>query len=201
MTGAMGSVDADECDAPIGSADPGTDRPVSQERSSADAAIGSTKRRGLIASLAITMVLAILVGWLGFRFGQAYRDQQDHALFLQVGRQVAINLTTIDHTHVDADVQRILDGSTGAFRDDFHSRAQPFIDIVKQSQSSTQGSITEAGLESVSSDTAQVLVAVSVSMKLSNVVDAAQGPRAWRMRIEVQKIGDDAKVSNVQFVA
>jgi Mce-associated membrane protein len=27
-----------------------------------------------------------------------------------------------------------------------------------------------------------------------------QRPRAWRMRIDVQKIGDQAKVSNVQFV-
>jgi Mce-associated membrane protein len=99
---------------------------------------------------------------------------------------------------VDADVQRILDSSTGPFHDDFQNRSQSFIDVVKQAQSTTEGSITEAGVESMQYDTAQVLVAVSV--KTSNAVAAQQEPRAWRMRLAVQKVGDSAKVSNAQFV-
>ena len=39
------------------------------------------------------------------------------------GRGV-LALTTIDHNEVDRDVQRILDASTGAFRDDFAQRAE-----------------------------------------------------------------------------
>jgi len=76
---------------------------------------------------------------------------------------------------------------------------QPFIDTVKQAQSKSVGTVTEAGLESESENDAQVLVAVAV--KTSNVGVAEQQPRAWRMRISVQKVGDQAKVSNVEFVA
>ena len=158
----------------------------------------STKRVGLIAGLVIISLLAGLVAWLGFRYSQSHHDQQDRLLFLRVGRQAALNLTTINYTHVDADVQRILDSSTGGFYDDFRNRSRPFIDVVKQVQSTTEGSITEAGLESTHGDTAQVLVAVSV--KTTNAGVAEQEPRAWRMRIEVHKVGDGAKVSNVQFV-
>jgi Mce-associated membrane protein len=58
--------------------------------------------------------------------------------------------------------------------------------------------VTEAGLESQSGEGAQVLVAVTV--KTSNAGAAQQEPRAWRMRLSVQKVGDEAKVSNVEFV-
>jgi Mce-associated membrane protein len=43
-----------------------------------------------------------------------------------------------------------------------------------------------------------VLVAVNVQTTTSGAPQ--QTPRAWRMRISVQKVGDDVKVSNVEFV-
>jgi Mce-associated membrane protein len=155
----------------------------------------------IAAALGITMcvMMAGLVGWLGFRAYQSHRADEQRKVFLQVGRQAALNLTTIDFQEADTDVQRILDSATGTFHDDFEKRAQPFIDTVKQAQSKSVGTVTEAGLESESGNGAQVLVAVAV--KTSNVGAAEQQPRAWRMRISVQKVGDQAKVSNVEFVA
>ena len=66
---------------------------------------------------------------------------------MQVGRQGAINLTTLDYEHIDADVQRILDSATGTFDDDFQRRAPSFIDVVKQVKSKSVGTVTEAALE------------------------------------------------------
>jgi len=149
---------------------------------------------GLIAVLALSGV----VGWLGYRTYQLREEQAQRAMFLQVGRQGAVNLTTIDWHSVNADIQRILDSATGSFYDDFSKRSQPFIDVVKKVQSKSVGTVTEAGLESVSRNEARVLVAVSV--KTSNLGDEDQPPRGWRMRIDVQKVDDGAKVSNVLFV-
>jgi Mce-associated membrane protein len=151
-----------------------------------------------IAGLVLVVALAGLTGWLGFRAYKSHQADEQNKLFLSVGRQGALNLTTIDWEHADADVQRILDSATGTFYDDFQKRAQPFVEVVKQAQSKSVGTIAEAGLESESRDGAQVLVAVTV--KTSNAGAPDQGPRAWRMRISVQKIGDGAKVSNVEFV-
>ncbi len=110
-----------------------------------------------------------------------------------------MNLTTIDFEHADEDVQRVLDSSTGTFYDDFQARAQPFKEVVKQAKSKSVGTVAEAGVESETEDGAEVLVAVTV--KTSNAGAAEQEPRAWRMRITVQKVGDEAKVANVRFVS
>lgn len=158
----------------------------------------SADRLPLVIGLAVVVVLAGLVGWLGFRAYQSHQADEQRKLFLQVGRQGALNLTTIDFQQADTDVQRILDGATGQFYDDFSQRSQPFVDVVKRAQSKSVGTVTEAGLESQSGEGAQVLVAVTV--KTSNAGAAQQEPRAWRMRLSVQKVGDEAKVSNVEFV-
>lgn len=158
----------------------------------------SPERLVLLVGLVIVLVLSGIVGWLGFGAYRVHKDQAERELFLQVGRQGAVNLTTIDWENVGADIQRILDSATGPFYDDFSRRSQPFIDVVKKVQSKSVGTVTEAGLESVSADEARVLVAVSV--KTSNLGETDQPPRAWRMRIDVQKTAEGAKVSNVLFV-
>jgi Mce-associated membrane protein len=60
------------------------------------------------------------------------------------------------------------------------------------------GTVTEAGVESESADQAQLLVAVSVQE--TNAGAAQQQPHGWRMRVTVQKVGNDVKVANVGFV-
>ena len=155
-------------------------------------------RQALVAGLAVVTALAALVGWLGFRAYQSHTADQQRSLFLQVGRQGAINLTTIDWQHADADVERILNSATGTFFDDFSKRSQPFITVVKQAQSTSVGTVTEAGLESSTANDAQVLVAVSVKTSIPTAHE--QNPRAWRMRVSLHKLGDDVKVANVEFV-
>ena len=158
----------------------------------------SAQRWATLLSLTVIVALSVLVGWLGFRVHQSQKAEVQRSQFLQVARQGALNLTTIDWQHADADVRRILDGATGEFHDDFAKRSQPFIQVVKQAKAATVGTITEAGLESETADTAQALVAVSV--QTSNAGQTDQEPRAWRMRIYVQRVGDQVKVSNVGFV-
>jgi Mce-associated membrane protein len=156
-------------------------------------------RLATILGLVAVVALAALCGWLGFRTYESRNAADERNLFLQVGRQAALNLTTIDFEHADEDVQRVLDSSTGTFYDDFQARAQPFKEVVKQAKSKSVGTIAEAGVESITQDGAEVLVAVTV--KTSNAGAAEQEPRAWRMRITVQKADDGAKVANVRFVS
>jgi Mce-associated membrane protein len=158
----------------------------------------SGTRSAIAVGLVIVAASLGLAGWLGYRSYQAHEAQAQRNLYVQVARQAAVNLTTISYTEVDANVQRILDSATGTFHDDFQKRSQPFVDVVKQAQSKSEGTVAEAGLESETGDQARVLVAVSVKTSIAAAPD--QDPRRWRLRISVQRTADGAKVSNVEFV-
>ncbi len=167
----------------------------------------SPVRMALICGLVVVLALSGLVGWLGFSAYQTHKAKEQRDLFLQVGRQGAVNLTTIDFEHVDDDVKRILDSATGQFYDEFEQRAQPFAEVVKQVKSKSVGTVNEAGLVGTDADLAskvptegEVLVAVTVNSSVAGQPD--QAPRAWRMLITVQSVGGgDAKVSKVDFVS
>jgi Mce-associated membrane protein len=158
----------------------------------------SGTRSAIAVGLVIVAASLGLAGCLGYRSYQAREAQAQRILYVQVARQAAVNLTTISYTEVDADVQRILDSATGTFHDDFQKRSQPFVDVVKQAQSKSEGTVAEAGLESETGDQARVLVAVSVKTSIAAAPD--QDPRRWRLRISIQRTADGAKVSNVEFV-
>ena len=155
-------------------------------------------RLALVIGLTMVAALAALIGFLGFQAHRAQQSADLRELYLQTGRQGAINLTTIDWHHADADVQRILGMATGTFYDDFSQRSQPFVDVVKKVQSVSTGTVTVSGLESATDTDAQVLVAVNVLTTTNEAPD--QSSRSWRMRLSIQKVGNDAKVSNVEFV-
>ena len=64
-----------------------------------------------ILGLVTVLALGGLVGWLGWRAQESHEAEQQRALFVQVGKQAALNLTTIDFEHADDDVKRILDSA------------------------------------------------------------------------------------------
>lgn len=169
------------------------------KRSRLPAVVGaSAVRSAVVFGLAAVVVLAALCGWLGYR-AHAARQADDLArLLLDVGRQGAINLTTIDYAQADSDVQRILDSATGQFYDEFSARSAPFVEVVKKARSKSVGTVTEAGIESITGQEGQVMVAVAVNTMVKD--GPPEPPRHWRMRLTVAKQGSEAKVAKVEFV-
>ncbi|ORA15678.1 MULTISPECIES: hypothetical protein [Mycobacterium avium complex (MAC)] len=183
--------------------DPATDDAAVREDDGDDTTSVVAKRFSSItrpvALIAAAMLALIgVVGWLGYRTYEDGQTREQRNQLVEAARQGVVNLTTIDYTKADADIKRILDMSTGTFHDDFQRRSQPFMEVVKQAQSKSEGRVTEAGVESQHGNQAQVLVTVSV--KMSNAGAPEQEPRAWRMRISVDKVNDIPKISDVQFV-
>jgi Mce-associated membrane protein len=154
-------------------------------------------RIALVAGLIAAVGLAGLVAWLGVRAYQAERGEAQRSLFVQTAQDVAVNLSTVDYQHADADAQRIQDSAVGGFAESFAHHKQTYIDNARQSRSRSLGTVTDAGLESQSGDQGRVLVAVTVK----SADQAEQAPQFFRMRITVQKIGNGAKVSEVAFVS
>lgn len=153
-------------------------------------------RRGIIIALA---ALVALTGFFGWRDIQVHRGEQLRESMVQAGREGVLALTTIDHERVDDDVQRILDTSTGKFRDDFAQRAESFKDAARKAQSTSVGTVVEAGFESVDGDLGRVLVAMIVMT--SNRGAPEQQPKGWRTRVSVVRDGGTFKVAAVEFIS
>lgn len=152
--------------------------------------------RGVAAVVLALLVAATAVAL--WRDLQTRRAEDARTQMVAAGREGALALTNVDHNEVDRDVQRILDASTGAFYDDFAQRADTFKAAARKAQSTSVGTVKEAGLESVDGDMAQVLVALNVMT--SNRGTPAQQPALWRTRVTVTKADDGFKVSSVEFV-
>lgn len=164
----------------------------------ADDAAADARHGAMRAGAIGVLVLTALAGWLGLRAvaGDSAEAQRD--LFVRAARRTATELTTVDYQHVQDDVQRVLDSTTGDFHQSFADHSASLIDTVTRDRTESVSAITEAGIESQSGTTAAVLVAVSVASTQLGGTDLP--PHGLRMRLTVQRVGDDAKVSDVEYV-
>ncbi len=175
-------------------ADETADTPSTASRSPASASPYRRCRWGIVGLVALVLLTAVL----GWRDIQIRRSEHTRVTMVAAGEAGVLALTTVDYERVDADVQRILDTSTGTFRDDFARRAQSFKDAARKAGSKSVGTVTEAGLESVTGDLGRVLV--SLIVMTSNRGAPERHPKAWRTRVSVIRDGGTFKVSAVEFI-
>ncbi|MCE9517009.1 MAG: mammalian cell entry protein [Mycobacterium sp.] len=157
------------------------------------------RRRALIAGVVLVAILAVVCGWSGYLVYQDRAAEKSRELFIETGKRVAVDVTTIDHLYAESDVRRVLDSATGTFRDDFAGRSAALIDVVKRTRSTSVGTVTEAGLESLSGNEGRVLVSIAVTTDTFGI--AEKQPRYWRMRLTLVRDEDSAKVSKLDFVS
>ncbi|MGV9675898.1 hypothetical protein ACWDSJ_11520 [Nocardia sp. NPDC003482] len=157
-------------------------------------------RRGAVVAVAVVLIVVSLgvSGFSVWRHRQAEAEQRRAAEFTAAARQGVVALTSLDFNHAKDDVQRVLDNSTGAFRDDFQGRADDFTKVVQQSQVTTEGKVTATAVESMTDDSAVILVAAT--SQITNSAGAKQEPRVWRLSVTVTRADDRIKMSKVEFV-
>lgn len=160
------------------------------------------KWSAVAACLAIIVALAAL-GASGYMI-KAHRDavrQREHAAqFAAAARQGVVTLTSLDFNNAKQGVQRILENSTGAFKDDFLKMADDFTKVVEQSKVISQGTVqaTAVDLDSMTDNSAVVLVAST--SEVTNAAGAKQDPRNYRLIVTVARDGDQIKIAKVEFV-
>jgi Mce-associated membrane protein len=157
-------------------------------------------RARVALGLACLLILALLAasGYMVWQHRDAAANRHRSAEFAAAARQGVVSLMTLDFNHAKDDVQRVIDNSTGQFRDDFQSRADDFTKVVRDSKVVTKGSVTATAVQSMSADTALVLVAAN--SEVTNATGAQNEPRAWRLSVTVQRDGPQIKMSRVEFV-
>lgn len=171
----------------------------------ADAA--PVRRRGKLASIAkyAAVILAVIgiaalastSAWIVVKHRQAEHQRDLGAQFSAAARQGVVSLMSLDFNRAKEDVQRIVDSSTGQFREDFQSQAEEFAKVAESSKVVTEAKVTATAVQAMTEDTADVLVAAAST--ITNAQGAKEDPRSWRLIVSMARDGDQIKMAKVEF--
>ncbi len=150
--------------------------------------------------MTVLVIAALLAacGWMYWNHRQAQAEQQQRAEFAAAARQGVVTLMSLDYNKAKEDVQRIIDNSTGQFKTDFQNTADDFVKVATDSKAVTETNVTATAVESMTKDTATVLVAAT--SRVTNAAGAKQEPRAWRLSVNLARDGGQLKLAKVEFV-
>ena len=156
--------------------------------------------KGVAAAVTVLVIAALLVGcgYMYWYHRQAQAEQQRRAEFSAAARQGVVTLMSLDYNKAKEDVQRIIDNSTGSFKTDFQNTADDFVKVAVDSKAVTQTNVTATAVESMTDDTATVIVAAT--SRVTNAAGAKQEPRAWRLSVNLARDGGQMKLAKVEFV-
>ncbi len=150
---------------------------------------------------AVIVLICAFVAASGYMLWQRHQTDEHNqrvANFIAGARQGVVNMTSLDFNKAKEDVQRVIDNSTGQFRDDFQQRAKDFTTVVEQSKVVTQGTVNAAAVQSIDGNSAVVLVAAT--SHITNAAGAKEEPRNWRLKVTVTDDGGQYKMSKMEFV-
>lgn len=180
---------------------------ASEEVEEVEEEIAPRDRRGkLLTIVKYAAVILAVIGiaalastsaWIVVKHRQAEHQRDLSAQFSAAARQGVVSLMSLDFNRAKEDVQRIVDNSTGQFREDFQSQAEEFAKVAESSKVVTEANVTAAAVQTMTEDTADVLVAAAST--ITNAQGAKDDPRSWRLIVSVARDGDQIKMAKVEF--
>ncbi|MCT7660555.1 hypothetical protein [Mycobacterium deserti] len=148
-----------------------------------------------VALIVLSVVASVLM-YLDHK--NQLEEQRLMAEYSAAARQGVVTLMSLDFNNAQEDVQRIIDNTTGQFRDEFERQAGDFAEVARQSKVITEANVNIAAVKTMNDDTAQVLV--SATSHVTNSAGANREPRSWRLLVDLDRDGDRIKMSKVEFV-
>ncbi|HEY9265827.1 MAG TPA: hypothetical protein VIQ11_14610 [Mycobacterium sp.] len=183
---------------------PGASLPLDHLEESGDAAARTERRRSRwrsVAGIVAVVCSGVTVaagGLIWSEHSNAMHDQQNRAEFAAAAEQVAVTLMSVDFDDPQTGVQRILDNSVDPFRSEFQSTTDDFVKLSADAKVTTKAVANAAAVQSISGDTAVVLVAAASTVTTADGV--AEGPRSWQLKLDLRRDGDRIKMSKVEFL-
>ncbi|MCB0932240.1 MAG: hypothetical protein KDB71_10120 [Mycobacterium sp.] len=152
----------------------------------------------LLAALVIVGLLTA-TGWMLWQHSRAVERRQQVAEYAAAARQSVVNLMSIDYNTAKDSVARVLDGSTGKFHDNFADTADDFIKALQDEKIVTKATVNDAAVESMTGDSAVVLLSATSRREGPGTPKDQQQPRVWRVVLELQRQDGQIKMSGVDF--
>jgi Mce-associated membrane protein len=134
----------------------------------------------------VLLALLVSAGLFGREWREAARQEDREAAVLDAARDV------------DEDVQRVLDGSTGAFREQYEASLAQLKELSVANQAVSEGTVLEAGLVSLDDRSARVIVVAD--SQVTNSSTRTPQPRHYRLQLDLSLANGEWLTSDLQFV-
>ena len=162
-------------------------------------AASSSGRRVLARVLMCLLVLlagaALFFGW---QVRQEEAEEEAREAAVRYASQTAKNLTSVSVDDLDADIEQVLDGATGEFQDDFASRSDNLREVLTTNEVRSEGEVLSVALVRFDEDSATALVVVDALVR--NTQNPEGGVNTYRMKLDLERQGDQGLTSTLEFV-
>jgi Mce-associated membrane protein len=157
--------------------------------------------------IAVTVVLTLLL--LASMIGasvwgvQWYRDREmreGQQEAVAAARQTVVDFFSISASTVDRDVEQVIQGATGTFKEEYESGKEELRTAVIENKVRSEGKVLRAGLVRGDADSARVLVAADANVKNAN---SPKGRKVhYRVQVEMSydEKSDRWQVADLKFV-
>lgn len=155
--------------------------------------------RPLAAVLVVAFVglAALAVAFFG-RWNSARAADADRNGAMAAARQEAVNFVSVDAAHPKQSVQRVLDGATAQFKQEYAKGKDQVITLITQNKVQSTGQVLEAGV--VSSDSGHATVLLVVDSTVKNSAQPTGQVRHYRIQMQMTHEHGAWKTSALEFV-
>jgi Mce-associated membrane protein len=148
------------------------------------------------AAFVLIFVFLAISGYV-VQYHRRATDERDRAEeFAAAARQGLAALMSIDANKARDGVQRIIDDSTGPFKTGVLLAEDDLVKAVEDSKVSTKVIVKAVAVESMTDDSAVVLVATRA--EVANPDKSKPPPRSWRVVMTLQRDGGKLKIAKVE---
>jgi Mce-associated membrane protein len=168
---------------------------------------GERRERGRfglpLGPLALGLALALLLAvGLAVVFGVKAKNSNDlssaRTSALATANTYAVNLTSYDYRNIDKDFARVLDGTTGDFKDQFSKDSDALRPLVTKYEATAKGKVVESAVKSANDERAEVLL--FVDQTISNTTRKEPRVDRSRMVMTLIKVDDRWMIIELQLV-
>lgn len=157
-------------------------------------------RKAIAFAAAVVVVCAALTasGYLVWYHRQTVQQRQRAAEFATVARNAIMTMLSIDPNKARDDLQRFADETTGIFKVSVLMGDEDLVHAVEESKTSTKGTVQAVAVESMTTDSAVVLIAAK--SELTKPGQAKPESRSIRLVVGVKRDAGQLKISRVDTI-
>ena len=151
---------------------------------------------------ALSVVLAGLLTGVVLLAGSAESADEGltaaHQEVAAAARAEALAFLTVDHRTMAVVVERVLDGATGDFREQYESQSRRLTREATRTRATSAGEVVALGVSDLGDDSATVLVAANSTV--TNTRTEQPQVRYYRLELGLVREGDRWLTSSLRFV-